>query len=164
MAGRRGFDYAADERQLRPREENDAVGTWLETLFDGTVEVIVFGLPTLLWVALSQGAVTTLVAIVSLSAAAFGIGAVRNDRLRVGPPWPPVSPSLAALRVGYYNLLFVAVSLATPRVVPESVTGIDLPWSSTDVVVAGAVAAGATLAAVVAFPSIAIRIEEYRDR
>ncbi|MFC4358874.1 hypothetical protein ACFO0N_13070 [Halobium salinum] len=154
MAPSRGTDRATEERQLRSRtEEKDALGQWLESLFDALGEVALVCIPALLFALMAGEAVTKFVAAVVLSAFVGGVAAGRHGRLRVGPPWPRVTPLLAVLRLVYYNAVFFGAVLLSIAVAPD--LGLGAEWSPVDVGGASLVAIAVVAAAVLAFPTVA---------
>lgn len=158
MAPNRGTDSATERRQLRPREEKDAVGSVLEDAFDAVAEVGLFGLPTLVltvFVAPYRTKTAVAAGTVALCAA---VAVLRSDRIEIGPRWPPMSLGLAVLRLAYYNLAVVLmVALEQAVTVAEIVApGVGAALGST--LLTGVVAAGAAalaVAAVALFPRVA---------
>jgi hypothetical protein len=154
MTPSRGTDRAAEERKIRPREDDgDDLGRWLKALFDALSEVSVACLPTLVFALLAAGPATKFVAFATLATFVVGVAAGRQGRLRLGPPWPKLTPLLAVLRLVYYNVVFaVAVGLGL-ALAPD--LGIAVDWASIDVAGAGLVAVFVTGVAVVLFPTAA---------
>lgn len=154
MPPSRGTDRATEERRLRPRtEDNDALGRWLESLFDATGEVAVVCLPALVLALYAAQPITKFVAAVAFAAFVVGVGAGRHGRIRTGPPWPRITPLLAVLRFVYYNLAFWAAVLVGVTLAPS--IGLGAQWSPVDVGGASLVAAVVVAAAVFAFPTVA---------
>lgn len=123
----RGTDPATEQRQLRPREENDGYGRLLESLFSGGGAVAILTIPAMFWV-LSVTAGRSLFAAADV-VFVFGIGfvslvvsvsAFRGNWADFGPAWPPRSYALAALRaVGYNVALWAATALALLPALPS---------------------------------------------
>lgn len=157
MAPNRGTDASTDERQLRPREENDALGQWLEDLFDASAEVLVLSIPMLAVVFIAGDPETTFVVLVAITAGIAAVGVKRNelrDGDAGGPRWPRMTPSLALARVPLYNVaLFVGIALGRSlfSTGPLSRPILGFAWVEEPVVGPSAVAAAVTVGAVVSF-------------
>ena len=117
MVSDRGTDPATERRRLRPREENDAVGSVLEDAFDAIAEVGLFGLPTLVIAVFAAPYRTKTAVAAGTIALCLAVATLRSDRLAVGPEWPPTTLGLSALRLAYYNL-----AIALMVVVEQGVT------------------------------------------
>lgn len=158
MAPNRGTDATTDERQLRPREENDVLGQWLEDLFDAGSEVLVFSIPMLAVALVAGDPETTLHLLAALTAGIAAVGAKRHelrDEDTRGPRWPRMSPSLALARIPLYNVaLFVGIALGRSLFAagPLSRPLLRFSWVSEPVLGPSAVAAAVTVGAVVSFP------------
>lgn len=148
-------DSETEARQVRAREENDELGRWLESLFDGTAEASVLGLPALVVAVFSGGFLASSAALGAVVTLSFGVAAYRNGSLAFGPGWPPFSPFYVAVRVVWYNLAYFAAIYG--------VVGFDL-FESTPSGLTLAIVAGAAVAAValLAFPYVADGIESVR--
>lgn len=158
MAPNRGTDATTDERQLRPREENDALGQWLEDLFDASAEVLVFSIPMLAVTLVANDPETTLLLLVALTAGIAAVGAKRHelrDEDARSPRWPRMSPSLALARIPLYNVaLFVGIALGRSLFAagPLSRPLLRFQWVGEPVLGPSAVAAAVTVGAVGLFP------------
>lgn len=158
MSPSRGTDRSTEERRLRPREEeNDALGRWLESLFDALGEVALACIPALLFALMAGEAVTKFAAAVALGAFVVGVGAGRHGRIRPGPPWPRITPLLVALRVVYYNAAFLGAVLLGVAAAPN--LGLGAEWSPVDVGGASLVAALIVAVAVALFPRVARAVD-----
>ncbi len=151
MPPNRGTDYATERRQIREREENDGIGTLLESLFEGMVEVFLLALPALVVYVYSASVDAKFSAFVSLLTLGLGVGVLRDERF--GPTWPPLSPALVLARFVCYNAaVWLSVTLG-------ALLGLDLGfrvhWSSSDVLGLALVAVVVSLVAVAAIPSLA---------
>lgn len=157
MPPNRGTDLSTEQRQLRPREENDALGTWLEHLFDAASEVFVFTLPVLLLVMLAGDVELSFVTVAALGAMVLGVGLQRQRPL--GPPWPKVTPVLGLLRLLVYNVALAAglwvgeVAFTDPLV--------DVSWAADPLVAPSLVAAAAVLVVVVTVPYLTVALGLY---
>jgi hypothetical protein len=157
MPPNRGTDLSTEQRQLRPREENDALGTWLEHLFDAASEVFVFTVPVLAVVMLAGDVELTFVAVAALATMVLGVGIQRQRPL--GPPWPKVTPLLGLLRLVVYNVALAAtlwmgeVAFAEPLV--------DISWASGPLVAPSLVAVVLMIVVVVAVPYLTVALGLY---
>lgn len=143
-------DRATEERRVRLREGNDEVGTYLEDAFDGTVEVILYGIPLLLWTVLAGPFTTKGTVIVSMLSLCFAVGLLRNGRL-IRRRWPPSRTSLFWFRVFFYNGV-----LAGMVVLERTLWGAGYTEQFSAVpLVAGPLAAVLSFALAVAFPWLA---------
>lgn len=159
MPPNRGTDLATEQRQLRPREENDAIGTWLEDLFDAGTEVLFCSIPVLGLLMLSGDVELTFVATVAIAALVLAVGAKRNGRWG-GPPWPKTTPLLALARVPLYNVaLLVGIRLGRALF---STPVVDFEWVREPIVGPSVVAAASGLVAVAAFPYLAVAVQRVR--
>lgn len=144
---RRGTDSSTERRKAGPRATGKAgVERWVENVFFGLAEVVVAGLPALLWLmgAPYNDEVTfaALVAIVTLSLA---VGTARNAE-SVG--WPAMSYRLVPVRIGYHSFAIVVAA--------GSGTAIEL---LADSVLGSLVAAvGVSVAAVGLFPRLVVTL------
>ncbi|SDM75866.1 hypothetical protein SAMN04487949_2514 [Halogranum gelatinilyticum] len=154
MPPNRGTDLSTEQRQLRPREENDALGTWLEHLFDAASEVFVFTAPVLAVVMLAGDAELTFVAVAALVTMVLGVGLQRQRPL--GPPWPKVTPLLGLLRLVVYNVAFAATLWISEVAFTEPV--VDISWASGPLVAPSLVAVVLLAALVVAFPYLTVAL------
>lgn len=116
MDEHRGTTPEIEERRIRLRPENDAVGTWLERLFDATSELVVFSIPSFLFVVLFNSATLSGRTIVTATGFILVSGAIKRRTLAVGAPWPETSTRLSLVRLLYFNVVVVA-GLAVPGVV-----------------------------------------------
>ena len=116
MDEHRGTTPEIEERRIRLRPENDAVGTWLERLFDATSELVVFGIPSFLLVVLLNSATLSGRTILTATGFILVAGAIKRQTLAVGAPWPETSTRLSFVRLLYFNVVVVA-GLAVPGVV-----------------------------------------------
>jgi hypothetical protein len=112
----RGTDPETEERRLRLRTGNDAVGTWLERLFDATAELVVFGIPVLLVVVLFNSATLSARTITTATGFIAVAAAVMRRSLPVGADWPGSSTRLSGARLLYFNAVLVA-GISVPGVV-----------------------------------------------
>jgi hypothetical protein len=112
----RGTDPETEERRLRLRTGNDAVGTWLERLFDATAELVVFGIPVLLVVVLFNSATLSARTITTATGFIAVAAAVMRRTLPVGADWPGSSTRLSGARLLYFNAVLVA-GISVPGVV-----------------------------------------------
>ncbi|WP_152040831.1 hypothetical protein [Salinigranum salinum] len=112
----RGTDPETEERRLRLREGNDAIGTWLERLFDATAELVVFGIPVLISVVLFNSATLSARTIATATGFIVVAAAVMRGSLPVGSGWPGSSTRLSVARVVYFGTVLVA-GIAVPGVV-----------------------------------------------
>jgi hypothetical protein len=150
MAPNRGTDPATERRQLREREERDAVGRFLENAFDAVAEVGAFGLPVLLFVVFAAPFEAKAVVAIGTAALCGAVAVLRSGLVRVGPAWPPMSIGLAALRLVYYNLVFVAIVGAERLVVGAGASAGPVPPSG----VAAGVAVALALGGAALFPTL----------
>jgi hypothetical protein len=125
MDDHRGTTPEIEERRIRLRSENDAVGTWLERLFDATSELVVFGIPSFLFVVLFNSATLSGRTIVTATGFIIVAGAIKRRTLAVGAPWPATSTRLGIARLLHFNVVVVA-GLAVPGLVGVS-TGAGAP-------------------------------------
>lgn len=153
MSRGRGTDQSIEERRLRPVEENDAVGTYLEDLFEGGVEAILVSLPVLIWF-IRQGQIElTFIGVMALSALGFAIGTLRNERFEPGVGWPALTIPLVALRLAYYNVaLWAAVEVGRALVARPL---FPIRWAREPVIVPALIAMLAAGAFALAFPYVA---------
>jgi hypothetical protein len=103
----RGTDPETEERRLRLREGNDAVGTWLERLFDATAELVVFGIPALLVMVLFNSATLSARTIATAVGFITVTAAVMRRSLPVRAEWPGSSTRLSGARLLYFNAVLV---------------------------------------------------------
>lgn len=157
MPPNRGTDLSTEQRQLRPREENDALGTWLEHLFDAASEVFVFAVPVLALVMLAGDVELTFVAITALATLVFGIGLQRHRPL--GPPWPRVTPLLGLVRLVVYNVVLAVALWLGETLFAEPV--VDIAWATEPLVAPSLVAAAVVLVVVVGFPYLLVALGLY---
>lgn len=148
-------DRETEARQVRPREENDELGRWLEDLFDGTAEATVLGLPALLVAVFSGGFVSSSAALGATVALSWGVAAYRNGRLSVGPEWPPFSPFYVGVRCVWYNLAYFAAVFGS---LGSSSFG-STPFGLTAAIVAGL---GVGTVGVLTLPFVAAALESAR--
>ncbi|SFR41772.1 hypothetical protein [Halogeometricum limi] len=148
-------DSETEARQVRPREDNDELGRWLEDLFDGTAEATVLGLPALVVAAFSGDFVASSAALGAAVALSVGVAAYRNGRLSLGPEWPPFSVFYAAVRTLWYNVVYLVAVFGTVGAGVFSPTPPDLAAA----IVAGFVVGTAGL---LAFPFVANGVESAR--
>lgn len=160
MPPNRGTDFSTDQRQLRSREENDGIGRFLQTGFDGMVEVLVFSLPVLTLVFLTSDVEITFVTIAAIVALAVGVTVQRFRPL--GRPWPKMTLRLIVARLVVYNVTLVA-GLALGRWLFSSPM-IDFTWLEQPILGPSVVAAVVGLVVVAGFPALAARIERTRHR
>ncbi|WP_380678380.1 hypothetical protein [Salinigranum sp. GCM10025319] len=108
MDDHRGTTPEIEERRVRLRPENDAVGTWLERLFDAAAEFVLFAIPALVLVVLFNNA--TLSGRVIVTATGFIVvgAAVKRRTLAVGAEWPKTNARSSVARFGYFNAVVVA--------------------------------------------------------
>lgn len=158
MPPNRGTDLSTEQRQLRPREENDALGTWLEHLFDAASEVFVFAIPVLSLVMLAGDIELSFVAIAALGTMVIGVGLQRQRPL--GPPWPKVTPVLGLLRLVVYNVALGAGLWLGQVAFSEPV--VSIPWANGPLVAPSLVAAAAVLGVVVTFPYLTVALGLFR--
>ncbi|PSP54790.1 hypothetical protein BRC82_08640 [Halobacteriales archaeon QS_1_67_19] len=100
----RGTDPETERRRLRPREDEDAIARYLDALFYATGEVLLFGLPTLVWMlnaGVTDAPVAAPAALVGLCGAT---GVVRARWDASDREWPGLRLGLVVFRTGYYNL------------------------------------------------------------
>jgi hypothetical protein len=112
----RGTDPETEERQLRRRKGNDAIGTWLERLFDATAELVVFGIPALLFVVLFNSATLSARTIATATGFIVVAAAVMRRSLAVGAEWPGSSTRLTVGRLLDFNAVLLA-GVVAPGVV-----------------------------------------------
>lgn len=111
----RGTPDPSERRKLRPREDTDRVGRFLEDLIASVGEHGVLAAPTLAWtlsaVPVDAGG-RMLGAYLGL---VVSLAVVRRDRLRGRwsgfPLWPDVRLSLLAVRAAYYNAATAGLAL-----------------------------------------------------
>jgi hypothetical protein len=139
----RSTDYATEERQLSRREEKEGTELFLQDVFFAVGEVTFLGLPAFLALMVAEpNAPLKYAALFSWATLSLAVGAFRGGRF--GVAWPPVSPRLVAVRLGYYDATILAAAYAGAAV--------DLALRSP--VVTAAVAVLVSLAAALAFPRI----------
>ncbi|ADQ67334.1 hypothetical protein C499_07800 [Halogeometricum borinquense DSM 11551] len=148
-------DPETEARQVRPQEENDELGQWLEDLFDGTAEATVLGLPSLLIAVFSGELVASAAALGAAVALSWGVAAYRNGRLSLGPEWPPVSVFYGGIRLLWYNTVYLAAvfGVVTSGLFPTTPSGL-----------AAAIVAGVGVATVgvLTFPFVAAAADSVR--
>ncbi|KTG10246.1 hypothetical protein AUR64_11730 [Haloprofundus marisrubri] len=123
----RGTDPATEQRQLRPREENDGYGRLLESLFSGGGAVAILTIPAMFWIlsvtagrSLFAAADVVFVFAVGFVSLVLSVSALSGDWTSFGPAWPPRSYALAAFRaVGYNVTLWAATTLALLPALPS---------------------------------------------
>jgi hypothetical protein len=108
MDGRRGTTPEIEERRIRLRPENDAVGTWLERLFDATAELVLFGIPAFVVVVLFNSATLSGRTIVAATGFIVVSAAIKRRTLAVGAEWPGTSARLTVARLAYFNPVVLA--------------------------------------------------------
>ena len=116
MDEHRGTTPEIEERRIRLRPENDAVGTWLERLFDATSELVVFGIPTFVVIVLFNSATWSGRTIVMAAGFILVAGAIKRRTLAVGADWPKTSTRLSLVRLLYFNVV-VVLGVALPGLV-----------------------------------------------
>lgn len=116
MDEHRGTTPETEERRVRPREENDAVGTWLERLFDATSELVVFSIPGFLLVVLLNSATMSGRTIATATGFILAGAAIRRGTLPVGDGWPKTDSRWSVVRLGYFNVV-VIFGLVVPGLV-----------------------------------------------
>jgi hypothetical protein len=135
----RGTDPETEERRLRLREGNDAVGTWLERLFDATAELVVFGIPVLLVMVLFNSATLSARTIATGTGFVVVAAAVMRRSLPVGAEWPGSSTRLGGARLLYFNVVLI-VGVTAPGVA-LGVTGAPLSALALSLAIGGVGAA-----------------------
>jgi hypothetical protein len=116
MDEHRGTTPEIEERRIRLRPENDAVGTWLERLFDATSELVVFAIPAFVLVVLFNSATLSGRTIVTATGFILVSAAIKRRTLAVGAPWPKTSTRLSLARLAYFNAV-VVVGVVLPGLV-----------------------------------------------
>jgi hypothetical protein len=102
MSGR-GTDGSTERRKAGPRAARKrGMERWIENVFFGLSEVVVFGLPTLfLLLGAPFNAEVKFAALVGIGTLAVGIGTARgSDSLG----WPAMSYRLVPVRIAYHSL------------------------------------------------------------
>lgn len=160
MPPNRGTDFSTDQRQLRPREENDGLGKWLETGFDASAEVLVFSIPVLAVVFLTSNGELTFVTLVALAAFVVGVTVQRHRPL--GPAWPPMSPLLVLGRLLFYNVVLVVGLLVGRLAFSTPVVGFS--WVEQPILAPSLLAGLVALVAVAGFPSLVAAVGRLRRR
>jgi hypothetical protein len=160
MPPNRGTDLSTEQRQIRPREENDGLGKWLEALFDATAEVFVFAIPVLAVVFLTGDLEVTFATVVALGALVVGVGLQRHRPL--GPPWPGMTPLLVLVRLVVYNVAIAAGLVLGGLAFAEPV--VDFSWVEQPILGPSLVAAVVGLAVVGGFPYLASALGHVRHR
>lgn len=141
MDEHRGTTPEIEERRVRLRPENDAVGTWLERLFDATSELVVFAIPAFLVVVLFNSATLSGRTIVTATGFILVSAAIKRRTLAVGAEWPTTSTRLSVARLLYFNAVVVA-GIVLPGLVGVA-TGAGASLVLLSAFVGGGVAAGA---------------------
>ena len=102
MSGR-GTDGSIERRKAGPRATHKSgVERWIENVFFGLAEVVVFGFPTLLWLLSAPfAAEVKFAALVAIAALSLAVGTVRWSEA-LG--WPPMSYGLVPVRIAYHSL------------------------------------------------------------
>lgn len=116
MDDHRGTTPEIEERRVRLRPENDAVGSWLERLFDATSELVVFAIPAFVVVVLFNSATLSGRTIVTATGFILVAAAIKRRTLAVGSEWPKTSSRLGVVRLLYFNAL-VVVGVVLPGLV-----------------------------------------------
>jgi hypothetical protein len=122
MDEHRGTTPEIEERRVRLRPENDAVGTWLERLFDATSELVVFAIPALVLVVLFNSATLSGRTILTATGFILVAAAVKRRTLAVGAEWPNTSTRLSVARLAYFNAVVVC-GVALPGLVGVATGG-----------------------------------------
>lgn len=154
MPPNRGTDLSTEQRQIRPREENDRLGKWLEALFDASAEVLVFTIPVLSLVFLTGDVELSFVTVAGLAALALAIGFQRRRPL--GPPWPRMTPLLVLVRLVLYNVALVAGFALGGLLFTDPVVG--FAWATRPILAPSLVTAGVALVVAAGFPSLAVAL------
>jgi hypothetical protein len=116
MDEHRGTTPEIEERRIRLRPENDAVGTWLERLFDATSELVVFAIPAFVFVVLFNSATLSGRTIITATGFIIVAAAIKRRTLAVGADWPKTSTRLSLARLAYFNAV-VVVGNALPGII-----------------------------------------------
>lgn len=122
MDDHRGTTPEIEERRVRLRPENDAVGTWLERLFDATAEFVLFAIPALVLAVLVDSATVSGRVIVTATGFIVVAAAVKRRTLAVGAEWPRTNARSSVVRLAYCNAV-VAAGVVVPGVVGTAVGG-----------------------------------------
>ena len=102
MSGR-GTDSPTERRKAGPRAtEKVGIERWIEGVFFGFAEVVVFGFPALLWLlSAPYNAEVKFAALVAIGALSLAVGTVRWNET---PGWPATSYRLIPIRIVYHSL------------------------------------------------------------
>jgi hypothetical protein len=108
MSGR-GTDGSTERRKAGPRATGKAgVERWIEDVFFGFGEVVVFGFPALLSLLSAPfNAEMKFAALVAIAALSLAVGTVRWSEV---PGWPATSYRLVPLRIVYHSLAILAAA------------------------------------------------------
>ncbi|WP_277555712.1 hypothetical protein [Halobaculum limi] len=113
----------------RQRRDNDALGRFIEDVFDSFVEHGVLAFPSLLLSVMFVPRDATLPLVGGYTAFVLGLATVRDDRLHARydafPAWPRGLANRPLLRAVYYNVvvLVVAAYALAAAVLPTDVAG-----------------------------------------
>ena len=122
MDDHRGTTPEIEERRVRLRPENDAVGTWLERLFDAAAEFVLFAVPALVVAVLFNSATLSGRVIVTATGFIIVAAAIKRRTLGVGAEWPKTNARSSVARLAYFNAV-VAVGIVVPGMVGAVVGG-----------------------------------------
>jgi hypothetical protein len=122
MDDHRGTTPEIEERRVRLRPENDAVGTWLERLFDATSEFVLFAVPALVLVVLFNSATLSGRVIVTATGFILVAAAIKRRTLAVGAEWPKTNARSSVARLVYFNAAVLAGTVV-PGLVGTAVGG-----------------------------------------
>ena len=106
---RRGTDGSTERRKAGPRATGKVgVERWIEDVFYGLAEIVVYGFPALLWLlGAPYSAEVKFAALVAIGALSLAVGTVRWDG-SVG--WPPTSYRLVPVRIAYHSLALLVAA------------------------------------------------------
>jgi ribose/xylose/arabinose/galactoside ABC-type transport system permease subunit len=160
MPPNRGTDLSTEQRRIRPREENDRLGKWLEALFDAAAEVLVFTIPVLSLVFLTGDLELSFVTVAGLAAFVLGVGLQRHRPL--GPSWPRMTPLLVLVRLVLYNVALVAGLALGGLLFTEPV--VDFAWAVRPILAPSLVTAAVALVVAAVLPYLAVALGHTPNR